>query len=340
MAVKTPAEIFGGWLAQQAKDTRVAVVVYSDRFLTDAKILAKPTMVDPAGRDWQLAVFRGDDLAFRLRFREASIKGRTVIVLSRGAETTEPIDVSCVADILAKDEAGGPLDLSVTALFRLVAPKINFPVTELRQFKNELLARIDHVQDAAEKLIYKWGKPDSWGRGQVAGMVLLAHHPELNLSDIWPDEAITAEFLAHVVRLLVGLPQLRPHRDIVRMVIREAARQQVRDVLFWTDAPPEELAAYLVLRDFAGQAKLQNPSTQITGLQLFPPELPVSRMESIAAQVIAVLKKQPKIWAATNQCAETFLTPRRAARVLQLIPSTAKEGVDCAHWLIATTDSD
>jgi hypothetical protein len=211
MAVKTPSELFGGWLAQQAKETRVAVVVDSDRFLTDAKILAKLTVVDPVGRDWQLAVFRGDDLAFRLRFREASTKGRTVIVLSRGAETTEPIDVSYVADILAKDEVGGPLDLSVTSLFRLVAPKINFPVTELRRFKNDLLARIDHMQNAAEKLIYKWGKPDSWGRGQVAGMVLLAHHPELNLSDIWPDEATTAEFLAHVVRLLQRFPVIVVH---------------------------------------------------------------------------------------------------------------------------------
>ena len=175
----------------------------SDRFRplpVDANVLAKATVVDPAGREWQLAVFRGDDLAFRLRFRDASNKGRTLIVLSRGAETTEPIDVSFVADILAKDEAGEPLDLSVTALFRRVAPKINFPVIELRRFKNELLARIGYVQEAADKLIQKWGKPDSWGRGQVAAMVLLAHHPDLNLSDIWPDETTPADFLAHVVR--------------------------------------------------------------------------------------------------------------------------------------------
>src|SRR5439155_4309876 len=137
-----------------------------------------------------------------------------------------------------------PLDLSVTALFRRVAPKINFPVTELRRFKNELLARIGHVQKAAEKLIQKWGKPDSWGRGQVAAMVLLAHHPEFNLPDIWPDESNSSEFLAHVVRLLVGLPQLRPHREIVGIVIREAARDQVRDFLFWSVAESEELAAY------------------------------------------------------------------------------------------------
>ena len=333
MAVKTPPEILGDWLAQQTKETRVAIAIDSDRFLADANVLAKATLVDPAGREWQLAVFRGDDLAFRLRFRDASNKGPTLIVLSRGAETTEPIDVSFVADVLAKDEAGEPLDLSVTALFRRVAPKINFPVIELRRFKNELLARIGYVQEAADKLIQKWGKPDSWGRGQVAAMVLLAHHPDLNLSDIWPDETTPADFLAHVVRMLVGLPELRPHRDIVATLIHEAAREQVRNVLFWTDAAPEEMAAYLVLRDFAGQMNLQNPSTQLAGLQLFSPELPLSKMEPTAPQVIAVIKKQPRIWAALNQCADTFLTPRRAARVLELMPSTAK-GISDASVLL------
>jgi len=327
MSLKTPPEIFGDWLAQQARETRVALVIDSDRFLADAKVLAKPTVVDPAGREWQLAVFRGDDLAFRLRFRDASTKGRAVIVLSRGADVTEPIDVSCVADILAKNEADAPLDLSVTALFRRIAPKINFPVSELRRFKSPLLARIGHVQGAADKLIQKWGKPDSWGRGQVASMVLLAQHPELTLSEIWPDEMTPAEFLAHVVRLLVGLPQLRPQRDIVTMVIHEAAREQVQDVLFWAESEPEELAAYLVLREFAEQAKLQNPSTQLAGLHLFSPELSLSKMEPSAPDVVAVLKKQPKAWAAVNQCADTFLTPKRAARVLELIPSASNASV-------------
>ena len=185
------------------------------------------------------------------------------------------------------------------------------------------MARADQVHDAADKLIQKWGKPDSWGRGQVAAMVLLAQHPELTLSDIWPDQTTPTEFLTHVVRLLVGFQQLRPHRAIVESVIHEAAREQVCDVLFWTESQPEELSAYLVLRDFAGLANLQNPSTQLAGLQLFSTELPLSKMESNAPQVIANLKKQPKTWAAVNQCAETFLTPRRADRILELLPSAA-----------------
>jgi len=333
MQIKAPPEILRDWLGLQAKAARVAVAVDSDRFLADAKVLDKSTLVDPAGREWQLTVFRGDDLAFRLQFRGASTKGRTLIVLSRGPETTEPIDVSYVADILARDEGGGALDLSITALFRTVAPKINFPVGELRRFKDELLGRIDHVQEAAEKVIQKWGKPDSWGRGQVALMVLLAHHPELSLPDIWPDETAPAEFLSHVVRLLIGLPKLRPQRDTVRLVIREAAREQVSPFLFWADAAPEELAAYLVLRDFAEQAKLQNPSTQLAGLQLFPPELQLSKMEQAASRVVAALKKQPKIWAAVNQSAEAFLTPWRATRVLDLMPPLAN-GISDASMLL------
>jgi hypothetical protein len=324
MTLKTPPEIFHDWLGQHAKETRVSVVIDSDRFLAEAKVLDKPTVIDAAGREWQLAVFRGDDLAFRLRFRDCVTKDRTVVVLSRGPDTTEPIDVSYVADILAKNEAGEPLDFSVTAFFRRVAPKINFPTSELRRFKSELLGRIDHVEKAADKLILRWGKPDSWGRGQVAAMVLLAHHPDLNLSDIWPDETTPAEFLAHVVRLLVGTSELRPHREVVWQVIHEAARAQVSDVIFWAETDPEELAAYLVLREFAAQAKLQNPSTQLAGIQVFSPELSLSKMEPIAPEVIAALKKQPKIWGSVNVYAETFLTPKRAARILELIPSAKK----------------
>lgn len=122
--MRSPQDIFRDCLGEQDKETRVAVVIDSD-------------------------------LSFRLRFRDALAKGRTAIVLSRGAEAMEPIDVSFVADILSKNEAGEPLDLSVTAFFRRVAPKINFPAGELRRFKGELLTRLEHVQAAAEKVIQR-----------------------------------------------------------------------------------------------------------------------------------------------------------------------------------------
>src|SRR5512136_2562811 len=120
MPLSTPSELFYEWLENRPGDARVAVAIDSDRFLADAGMLDRPAVVDPAGREWLLAVFRGDDLAFRLRFRQASADGRVVIVLTRGAGSNEPIDVSHVADILARNEAGEPLDLSVPAFFRRI----------------------------------------------------------------------------------------------------------------------------------------------------------------------------------------------------------------------------
>jgi len=131
----------------------VAIAIDSDRFLAEAGLLGKPAIVDPAGRQWQMVVFTGEDLEFRCRFREAVSMGRTVIVMSRGPYSTEPIDVSYIADILTLNESGDPLDLSVPAFFHRITPKINCPVRELRRFKTDLLTRLDFAQEAAEKLI-------------------------------------------------------------------------------------------------------------------------------------------------------------------------------------------
>ena len=340
----TPSELFHDWLGKLPGDASVAVAIDSDRFLADAKVLDRPKVVDPAGREWHLVVFRGDDLAFRLRFREASASAfspqpsafpRVVIVLTRGPGVDAPIDVSYVADVLARNEAGEPLDLSVPAFFRRITPKINCPVAELRRFKTDLLARLDYAQEAADKLIQRWGKPDSWGRGQVAAMVLLAHHPELGLNDIWTDEVEPAEFLAHAIRLLVGRPELSAHREVIQQIIQEAAREQVEDHLFWMEAAPEELAGYLVLRELAGRIKLQNPSTQLAGLQMFAPDLRLAEMEKLAPQVITTLKKGG-VWSAIEQRAEVFLTPARAAKVLTLLPPVTGSAAD-AEFLLAQT---
>lgn len=328
----------------------MAVAIDSDRFLTDARLLGKPMVVDAAGREWQLVVFRGDDLSFRLRFRQALAGDshssaispqplafpRVVIVLTRGPDSIEPIDVSHVADILARNEAGEPLDLSVPAFFRRIMPKINCPVVELRRFKSDLLARLDYVLAAAEKLIQRWGKPDSWGRGQIAAMVLLAYHPELGLDDIWTDEVEPAEFLAHAIRLLVGRTELGSHREVVLQIIREATREQVKGLLFWTETGPEELAGYLVIRELARQVKLQNPSTQLAGLQLFPADMRLADMEKNALKVISVLKKEG-VWLAIEQRAEVFLTPARADKVVALLPPMTGSGKDAELLLAQTT---
>lgn len=313
----------------------MAIAIDSDRFLAEAGLLGKPTIVDPAGRQWQMVVFAGEDLEFRCRFREAVSLGRTVIVLSRGPYSTEPIDVSYIADILTLNESGDPLDLSVPAFFHRITPKINCPVRELRRFKTDLLTRLDFAQEAAEKLIEKWGKPDSWGRGQVAAMVLLAHHPKLSLKDLWTDETDPTQFLAHVVRLLVGTPQLANHREVILQIIREAARDQVENLLFWTEPESDDLAGYLVLRRLADQLNLQNPSNQLAGLQIFPADLPLAEMEKLAPGVIALLQKDGT-WTAVEQRAESFLTPPRAAKVVTLLPPMTGTDKDAALLLAQT----
>jgi hypothetical protein len=332
-SAKSPTELFSDWLISRSNDTRAAVVIDSDRFLADAGVLSKPVFHDPSGRDWQLAVFRGDDLAFRLSFRKASGKGRTLIVLSLGPDANAKIEVSYVSDILARNEAGPPLDLSLTALLGRLCPKITFPLGELRRFRTDLLNRLDFVPAAAEKVIERWGKPDSWGRAQVVVLVLLTYHPELSLADIWPDETSPDQFIAHAIRLMVAIPQLRPHREIVLQLIHEAARPQVCDHLDWLEVAPEELAGYLVLRQFATQAKLQNPATQLAGLHIFSPETPLAKMESIVSRVIAALQANGKTWAAVEQVSESFLTPKRMQSVLDLIPPITGGGTDASSLL-------
>jgi hypothetical protein len=90
-----------------------------------------------------------------------------LIVLARSSDAQSKIDVSYVTDILSANEGGAPLDLSVPAVFRRLCPKINFPVAELRRFKDELLEGLEAVPKAVDKIVERWGRPDDWGRGQV-----------------------------------------------------------------------------------------------------------------------------------------------------------------------------
>ncbi len=320
MPTSTPVEVFTEWLSSRPRDARVAVAVDADRLVCESGLLGRNAIVDKNGREWQLAVFRGDDLAFRLRFRKASAHPSTAVVLTRGEGSDGKIDVSHLTDILARNESGVPLDLSLPAFFKRLCPKINFPPAELRRHKNALLARLDTVPTAAAKIVEKWGRPDDWGRGQVAAMILLARHSELTVRDLWPDETEAVDFVAHALRLAIGSPQLAEEHAILQEMIYEAARPQVREHLYWLDVPREELAAYLVLRRFATDIQLQNPSTQLTGLQIFSPETPLTKMEPLALRVAATLHTDAKVWSAVEALAELFLTLRRLERVMELLP--------------------
>lgn len=319
MPAATPHDVFLQWLASRPKDARVVVAVDGNRLLNDAGVLGRPAITDSSGRQWQLAVFRGDDLAFRLRFRKVSSQP-TVVVITRGEGTLGKIEVSTIADILGKNEGGEPLDLSLPALFRRLCPKINFPASELLRCQSALFECIEAVPRAAAKIVEKWGKPDDWGRGQVAAMLLLARHPELTLAEIWPDETDPVQFVAHSIRLLLGFPALTADREVVCEMVREAARPQVRDQLHWLDVPPRELAAYVVLRRFAGDAGLQNPSNQLAGLMIFPPELDPTKLEPLAPLVISFLQADAGTWTTVETLSEPFLTPRRVHKALELLP--------------------
>jgi len=326
--VLTPTQFFLQWLGDRPLDARVAVAVDSDRLIADAGLLGKPTLVDGTGRSWQVVVYCGDDLAFRIRFRKAASADHILVVLARGTHPSGTIDGSYITDILARNEAGPPLNLSVPAFFGRLCPKINFPVAEIRRYKDALLERLDNVPKATTKIIERWGRPDDWGRGQVAALVLLAHHRDMTLKELWPDETDPGEFLVHILSLLIGHPALSRQRGILNEMIEEAARPQVKEHLFWLKMPFEQIAAYLVLRQFAGVTDLQNPATQLAGLHIFAPETPLSEMEKQAGALIRRVTADAKLWPAVQRHAEAFLPPKLVQKVLDLAAPAGKTAVE------------
>ncbi len=326
--VQTPTDFFLQWLGDRPVDARLAVVLDSDRLLADAGILGRQTLVDATGRTWQPVVYRGDDLACRLRFRKVASTDHILLILARGMQPDAKTDASFIADLLARNEAGPPLVLSVPAFFGRLCPKINFPAAEIRRYKEALIERLEAVPKATAKIVERWGRPDDWGRGQVAALVLLAHHPDLTLNDLWPDETNPGEFLAHLLRLQIGHPALAKQRSILNEMIEEAARPQVRGHLHWLQLPLEEIAAFLVLRQFAAAAGLQNPATQIAGLHILNPETPLPEMEKQAPTLLDHITADARLWSAIQRCAEGFLSPKQVQKVLDLAAPQGQKPVE------------
>ncbi|MCY2987028.1 MAG: PglZ domain-containing protein, partial [Planctomycetota bacterium] len=316
-----PVDIFFEWLSTRSADARMAVVVDVDRLLADAGTLGKAVLADKTGRTWRLVVFRGDDLAFRLAYRQARDEKHVLVVLARGTAAGSRIDVSYVTDILAGNEGGPPLDLSIPAVFRRLCPKINFPEAELRRFADALFERIEAVPKAAGKIVERWGRPDDWGCGQVAALVLLCRHPAWVLADLWPDETDPAAAVTHGLRVLLSVPGDSDDLPIIRQMLQGALRPQAKDHFFWFEAAPEQVAAYLLVRAFALDSKLQNPVIQLIGLQIFPLEMPLDKLESDATDVIARLRSDAGPWRLVEQRAEAFLTPKRSERLASLLPA-------------------
>src|SRR5262249_17235641 len=150
--------------------------------------------------------FRGDDIAFRKSYRQIRTEKRVLIFLTRGAERQDRIDVTHISDIIAANEGGPPFDCSLPAVIRKLCPQINFPDAELRRFKYVLLEQLEGITTAAKKIIERWGRPDDWGRAQVAALALLVRHPDWVLNEIWPDELEPGAAICHSLRILLSVP--------------------------------------------------------------------------------------------------------------------------------------
>jgi hypothetical protein len=190
---------------------------------------------------------------------------------------------------------------------------------ELRRFKDVLLERLEGVPAAAKKIIERWGRPDDWGRAQVAALALLVRHPEWVLNEIWPDELEPGAVIAHALRILLSVPAESPDLHIIREMLPEAIRPQVKPHLFWLDQPVDQLAAFLLIRKFAADTKLQNPLVQIKGLHVFPLEFPLDSLDSLSEKVVTAAQAHPNVWRHIERRAEDFITPGRAGKLASLI---------------------
>src|SRR5205809_8054502 len=102
MPPSTPVDVFTDWLSTRPREARMAIAIDADRLVCESGLLGRNTVVDKNGREWQVVVFRGDDLAFQLPFGKAAAYPATVVVLIRGDGTVDKIVVSCITDVLVR----------------------------------------------------------------------------------------------------------------------------------------------------------------------------------------------------------------------------------------------
>ncbi|MFO0821036.1 MAG: hypothetical protein U1A77_24030 [Pirellulales bacterium] len=106
---------------------------------------------------------------------------------------------------------------------------------------------------------------------------------------------------------------------IIREMLPEAIRSQVKPHLYWLNQPVDQLAAFLLIRKFAADSTLQNPVVQIGGLHLFPMEFPLDQLEPLSDHVISALHADANGWRLLERRAEDFITPLRAAKLAGLV---------------------
>src|SRR5262249_3704833 len=106
---------------------------------------------------------------------------------------------------------------------------------------------------------------------------------------------------------------------IISEMLPEAIRPQVKAHLFWLDQPVDQLAAFLLIRKFAADTRLQNPLVQIKGMHIFPLEFPLDDLDSLSEKVIAAAQAHPNGWRLIERRAEDFISPNRAGKLASLI---------------------
>jgi len=308
------------WLDSRPDQSRCEWAIDPDRLLD----WHEPKVVSRSGRMWYRVLYSGDDVAFRrscrTTFEQAAKAGQPVLlVITRGSANPEPVDISHICDILGRAE-GDPLDLSLVAFFKAIFPKVNPPQDALREHKDEFLECVPGLHRAYGEFKHRWGEPDNWSRGQLLSMILLARHPQFRLDEVYCDDPNVNDFLVHACRLVMSPALSDRDYPLVSQLMRESMSMQVQTggVDGWLGADPNDLAGYLVLRDFAESQGLQNPATQLLGKFSF--RLDTEALEPRVVPVIATLRRDREAWEQVNLRAAQFCRERNAAKVLDLLP--------------------
>ncbi len=319
---KSPSDIFFEWLAARADHARMAVAVDGDRLLAEAGLLNKEAIPDPNGRVWRLVVFQGNDIGFRWAYREARAAGRVLVVLARGTAAETKIDVSYVADILAANEAGRRWTSRYRHFSAGSVPRSTSPWRNCGGSRTPCWNAWTRCQKRPKK-------SSSGGAGRTIGAA--ARSP--------PSSSYAATRIGSLTKygpikwtrpppwrtgcaVLLSASGESADLPIMREMLHEAVWPTVKDHCHWFGLPVEQAAAYLLLRAFGADAKLQNPAIQLAGLQVFPLGVPLDKLEVLAPQVIACLRGDAKAWALVEQRAEAFLTPSRCERLVGMLPAT------------------
>jgi hypothetical protein len=286
------------------------------------------TVSDDSGRVWDVAFYRGDDVASRKAWARAVADGMPVVlVLTRAVGEESVLDASSIADLASRAE-GAMVDVSILGYFRSIFPKVNPPLAALIEHRHAFVEHVDDIARAYPRFRDRWGEPDSWTRGQFLAVLLLARYPAWNLDDLWCSEDSVAAFAAHAIGLLChpdvsadDLPRLaevtwessrhpRSHEALSCLAVPAADLEVLRD----------ELAAYLVLGDLDAAHPTPHFDTLVRvklPVTSFDPE----RVGPMASSIRAHLKDAGR-WPAVQRCSESVLTLGRLAKVADLLPAS------------------